>query len=174
MQKLSFLKSTYKQGILLGLGFCLYTILMWLTKLDTTYLEYGQYLDIAIILLPIFMIFWAIAQEIKKYKVTLIQRIGIAIFVSAISFLIYNPFLYVYHHYINPEWYDAVLNLNEMKLNANNVPKAEIADTLQKMKDSDIAKAPLFGLSALIPSVIILPTIIGLLSSLFIKNRRQI
>ena len=86
---------------------------MWLTKLDTTYLNIGQYFDMAIILLPISMIFWAIKQETNAYKVSIIQRIGIAIYVSAISYLIYNPYLYAYHHFINPEWYTAVLDLKE-------------------------------------------------------------
>lgn len=172
MQKYSFLKSTLTQGVFMGLGFCLYTTVMWLAKLDTTYLEYGQYLDIAIILLPIFIIFWAIRQERNWYKVTLLQRIGIAIYVSAISFLIYDPFLFVYHHYINPEWFSPVLYLNELKMVAKNVPKAEIAETLHKMKDSDIARAPLFRISALIPSVIIVPTVIGLLSLIFIRNKK--
>jgi uncharacterized membrane protein YesL len=95
-----FLKSTYKYGIFMGLSFCLYTTLMWLTKLDTTYLSVGQYLDTAIIALPIAMIFMAINHENKMYSVTILQRIGIAIFISLISFLIYDPFLYVYHHYM--------------------------------------------------------------------------
>ncbi len=156
----------------MGLSFCLYTTIMWLTKLDTTYLEFGQYLDIAIILLPIFVIFWAIKNETKKYRIKLIKRMGVAIFISAISFIIYDPFLYLYHHYINPEWYNAVLNLKLLQLSDSDKSTAEIADTLQKMKDSDIAKAPLFRLSALIPSVIVVPIIISFLSLIFIKNKK--
>ena len=97
----------------MGLAFCLYTTLMWLTKLDTTYLSIGQYFDMAIILLPIAMIFWAIKQETNSYKVLIIQRIGIAVFVGAISYLIYDPYLFVYHHYINPDWFISVLDLKE-------------------------------------------------------------
>ncbi len=174
MRKLFFLKSTYEKGIFMGWSFCFYTTIMGYTKLDTTYLEYGQYLNIAIILLPIFVIFWAIGQKVRKYRVSLFQRIGIAIFVSAISFIIYNPFLYVYHHYFNPEWYNAVLDLKEIELKSNNVPQAEIVDTLQKMKDSTTAQAPLFALSSVISFVIIVPTLIGLLSLLFVRNKRQI
>ncbi|NQX80544.1 MAG: hypothetical protein HRT66_00915, partial [Flavobacteriaceae bacterium] len=56
----STIKTSLKYGIIMGLSFCLYTILMWLTKLDSTYLNIGQYLDMLIILLPILVIFKAI------------------------------------------------------------------------------------------------------------------
>ncbi|WP_092895012.1 DUF4199 domain-containing protein [Algoriphagus aquimarinus] len=171
MNKTSFFKSTLKQGIIMGLAFCLYTTLMWLTKLDTTYLSIGQYVDMAIILLPIVMIFWAIKQETNSYQVSIIQRIGIAIFVSAISYLIYNPFLYTYHHFINPDWFGAVLNLKEVELTAVNVPQEEITATLENMKTSSVAQADLFRLSSLIPSVVVIPTLVALLSLIFIKNK---
>lgn len=170
MKKNTFFKTSFKYGVFLGLGFCLYTALSWFSKLDITYLEYGQYMDIAIILWPIFVIFWAIRQEKGKYLVTTIQRIGVAIIIRAISFIIYDPFLYVYHHYINPEWYSAVLSLNQLKMNTNAMLNSEIADALQKMKDSDIAKAALLRLSALISSVIVVPVVISFLLMIFIKN----
>ena len=126
---------------------------MWLTNLDNIYLRFGQYLDVAIILLPISVIFWAINQEIKKNNITIIQRISIAILVSLISFIIYNPFLYLYHHYINPEWFNAVLNLKELYLKSINTPLNEIQLELSRMKVSSIAKAGLFQFSSIISSV---------------------
>ncbi len=144
---------------------------MWLTKLDTTYLSIGQYVDMAIILLPIVVIFWAIKQETNSYRVSVIQRIGIAIFVSAISYLIYNPFLYTYHHFINPDWYTAVLDLKEIELTAANTPQIEITETLETMRTSSVAQAGLFRLSSLIPSVVVVPTLVALLSLIFIRNK---
>ena len=156
----------------MGLAFCLYTTLMWLTKLDTTYLNIGQYFDMAIILLPISIIFWAIKQETHSYKVSIIQRIGIAVYVSAISYLIYNPYLYTYHHFINPDWYTAVLDLKELELNAENTSQEEITKTLDSMSTSSIAQAGLFRLSSMIPSVLVVPSLVALLSLVFIRNKR--
>ncbi|MCP2025126.1 hypothetical protein L1276_000266 [Flavobacterium sp. HSC-32F16] len=173
MTKRTFLKSVFKQGIIMGLSFCLYTILMWLTKLDTTYLNIGQYLDIAIILLPLLMIFWIIKKHTASYKVTVIQRIVIAVFVGFISYLIYDPFLYIYHHYINPDWYNAVLNLKESDLIAGHTQPNKITAILKEMKTSPTAQADLFRVSAAIPSVIILPVLISLISLIFIKNKPQ-
>lgn len=173
MNNLTFTKSTLKQGIVMGLGFCLYTTIMWLTKLDSKFLNYGQYLDIAIILLPIVMIFSAIRQENKIYKITLIKRIVIAVYVGLVSFLIYDPFLYVYHHFINPEWFNSVLNLEKMKLITENIPQNQILEKLQKMKASNIARAELYRLEVFLPTVIIIPSIIAFVSLIFIKTKRD-
>jgi hypothetical protein len=168
----SFIKSTYKYGIMMGLGFCLYTTLMWLTKLDTNYLNIGQYLDMAIIALPIAVIFMAINHENKAYSVTILQRIGIAIFVGLISFLIYEPFLYAYHNYINPTWFNAVLELHENTLKASGMAAADIANQLESEKMMNAKQAGLFKLGPFIASVIVLPTVIALISLLFIRNAK--
>jgi hypothetical protein len=169
----TFLKSTYKYGITMGLGFCLYTTLMWLTKLDTNYLNIGQYLDMAIILLPVGVIFKAISQENKAYPVTIGERIGIAIFVGLISFLIYDPFLYVYHNYINPTWFNAVIDLHEKTLNASGIDAVEIAKQLDLEKANNLKQSGLFKLAPFISSVIVLPILIALISLIFIRNAKK-
>ncbi len=172
MASLSISKTTYINGLIMGLGFCLYTTLMWLTQLDSTYLYIGQYFDMAIVLLPIFIIIRAIKQERNGGNITFLKRVCVALIVGAISFMIYDPFLYVYHHYINPDWYSSVISLKEAELKATNTPTDEISKTLQQMRVSNVAQAGLFRLSALIPSVIIVPFIIALLSYIFVPNRR--
>lgn len=172
MANLSLSKTTYVNGLIMGLGFCLYTTLMWLTKLDSTYLYIGEYFDMAIILLPVFIITRAIKQERKGAGITFFKRVCVALIVAAISFVIYDPFLYVYHHYINPDWYAAVTSLKETELKAANTPAAEITKTLQEMRASNVAQSGLFRPSALIPSVIIIPFLIALLSYVFVPNKK--
>jgi hypothetical protein len=168
----NFLKTTYKYGIIMGLGFCLYTTLMWLTKLDTNYLSIGQYFDMAIIALPIAVIFKAIYEENKSYPVTIIERIGIAIFVGFISFLIYDPFLYVYHNYINPTWFNAVLDLHESTLKAAGMDAVEITKQLDAEKAINAKQTGVFKLGPFIASVLVLPTLIALISLFFIRKDR--
>jgi len=168
----TFFKSTLKQGIIMGFSFCLYTTLMWLTTLDTVYLNIGQYFDMAILILPILIILWAIKQENNLYTVTTVQKIIIAIFVGAVSYLIYDPFIYIYHNYINPDWFNSVLTLKEIDLNAVNIPHDKIVETLQKMKDSNVSQPGLFRLSTAIPSVIIIPTLIALISLIIVKRKK--
>ena len=172
MANFSLSKTTYINGLIMGMGFCLYTILMWLTRLDGIYLYIGQYLDMAIILLPVFVIIRAIKQEFAGTKITFLKRACVALIVGAISFIIYDPFLYVYHHYINPGWYNAVVALKENELKAVNTPASEINTTMQNMRTSNVAQSGMFRLSALIPSVVIIPLLIALLSYLFVRNKK--
>lgn len=53
------LRTLLTYGLLLGL----YTTLMWLTRLDTTYLAIGQYLDMAVLLLAVGCLVAAIRQQ---------------------------------------------------------------------------------------------------------------
>lgn len=163
-------KTLLKYGAAMGLGFCLYTMLMWLTRLDTTYLNIGQYLDIAILIWPIAMIFLAIRSAMSVSRVSIARRFGIAFVVGLVSFVIYAPFLYAYHNYINPTWFDAVIALQQGKMAEQNTDPVLIAEQVQKMKDIKEAQSGM--LNGLLPSVIILPAMIALISLPFIRNRR--
>jgi len=168
--KIDLIENT-KYGVFMGVGFCLYTTLMWLTNLDSSYLYIGQYFDMAIILLPLLMILLAIHQQNKLVNITILQRVLVALLIGVISYIIYNPFLYVYHNVINPDWFTSVLALKEVELNAANVSAESIAEQLQTMKNSSIANAKIFELSSLIPSAIVLPILISFVSLFLIKNK---
>jgi hypothetical protein len=162
-----------KYGVLMGLGFCLYTIVMWLTKLDSTYLNIGQYFDMAIILLPLSIISLGIYKQNKLRGATLLQRVFIAILIGMVSFIIYDPFLYFYHNVINPEWFSSVLTLKEVELTKANVSPDLIDEQLQRMKASSVANTGVFKLSSIIASVIVLPVLISFISFLFIKKQNH-
>lgn len=161
-----------KYGIFMGMGFCLYTTFMWLTKLDATYLSIGQYLDIAIILLPILMISLSIKNANASNSIKIWQRVLIAMHVGFISYIIYQPFLYVYHHFINPTWFDAVLNLKKSELEAGNFSHEEIVSRLNKIKERNLIQDKIYSISTFVASVVILPTLISLLSLLYFRSKR--
>ena len=172
-EKLNFLKRAVKYGVIMGLCFCAYTTFMWLTKLDEKHLNIGQYLDIAIIILPIIVIFKAIKNESKFSELSIVKRVLIALIVGLISTVIYSPFLYLYHNYINPEWFNAVVSLAETKLIALKTDPNIIAQKIQKMKADNLLQNSIFKLEAIIPSGIIMPIIVSLLSLIFIRNSKK-
>jgi hypothetical protein len=143
---------------------------MWLTKLDTKYLNIGEYLDMAIIILPIIVIFIAIKNEIKFSDVNFMKRIGIALIIGIVSSLIYSPFIYFYHNYINPEWFNSVLSLAETKLIEIRTEPQIIAEKIQKLKENNLSQKSMFTLGAIIPTMIIIPIIISFLSLIFIRK----
>lgn len=170
MNRAIFWKTGLTYGVIMGLGFCLYTILMWITQLDTTYLNIGHYLDMAIILWPLAAIFMGIAALIKKGKVSLLERLSLAVLVAAVSELLYSPFLYFYHNSINPSWYEAVLRLQKEKMITQHADPAKIAQSLEALKSSIDHQNHMFN--AVIPSVIVIPILMALLSLIFVRNKK--
>lgn len=99
---MSFLRTLLTYGLLLSLTLGLYTALMWLTRLDTTYLFIGQYLDILITLAPVGFIVTAIHQQRRQGQVSGLRRVALGIGVMALAEMLYRPYLYLYHTLINP------------------------------------------------------------------------
>lgn len=171
MDHKSILKIGIKYGVFLGLGFCLYTTLMWLTNLDTTYLNIGQYLDMFIILLPLLLIYVGIKKFRKQgAKLTVLNRIYLALVIGVISALIYEPFLYYYHNVINPDWFDSVLSLKQESLKDQGQSREEIDRVLTTLSEQNAARSGMF--SAFIASAIVIPFLGALLSFLFVRNKK--
>jgi hypothetical protein len=166
------LKVTVKYGIYMGLALCSYTIFMWLTRLDTAYLYIGQYLDIAILFLPLTIMLLAVRSAQAGHRISIFARFTVVIGIGLISFVIYSPFLYAYHNYINPTWFDAVLSLQEKELTAKKVEPAQISEQLRKLKEANDAQSGILG--GFVPSVIILPIFVGLMTWPFSRNRKRV
>jgi hypothetical protein len=92
-------------------------------------------------------------------------------YVGLISYIIYQPFLYAYHNFINPSWFDSVLNLKKLELEAGNFSPEEIMIALNKMKERNLQQNKTYSVSTFVPSVIILPALISLLSLIFIRKK---
>lgn len=161
-----------KYGACLGIAMCFYTVFMWLTGLDTKYLATGQYLDIAVIVLPICFTFLAILRKSKETELTILKRIRCGLIVNLTSFLIYTPFLIVYHHFINPDWLKYVLDLKEKELLAQNVVPEKITETLNKIASSSND----FNLivAGFVAGVIIFGIVFSLLTIPFIRTKARL
>ena len=136
MPRLSFLLTIFRYGLLLGGSLCLYTTLMWLTRLDTNYLAAGQYLDIAVSLLPIVLIAAAIRQLLRRAPLRWWQRLGVGVGVAVVAELLYRPYLALYHTYLNPGWFSFVLALKRTELLAAGRSAAAIAAELANSRRS--------------------------------------
>ena len=162
-----------KYGAIMGLAFCAYTLFMWLTELDTAYLRYGQYLDMVIIALPVTVIFLALNTARNQFRLKLLDRLAIAVGVGLVSYVIYHPFLYVYHEFINPDWYASVIALQRENLASTGASQEEIETTVTAMQARNAAGSGVFSLAPFIASVLVVPGLIALLSLLFIRNRKD-
>ena len=166
------MRTEVKYGIYLGIALCLYTIFMWLTKLDTTYLHIGHYFDIAVILLPLTFTFLAIRQKAREINLTFSKRILCGLIVNLLSFLIYTPFLTIYHHFINPDWLRYVLELKEKELAAQNVEP----DKIKALLNVIISASNDFNLmvSGFIVGVLIFGSVFSLLTIPIIRSKTKL
>ncbi|GAB3635250.1 hypothetical protein GCM10027422_08400 [Hymenobacter arcticus] len=164
-----FLRTLLTYGLLLGLLLGLYTTLMWLTRLDTTYLATGQYLDMAVGLLPVGFIAAAIHRQRRQSHLSGLRRVALGIGVMALAELLYRPYLYLYHTVINPSWFAAVLALKQTELLAAGRSAASIATELAHLQISHSQQTGMFHGFWL--SAMGLPVLVTLLTWPLLRNR---
>jgi hypothetical protein len=166
---MSFLRTLFTYGLLLGLLLGLYTTAMWLTRLDTTYLAYGQYLDMAVALVPVGFIVAAIHQQRRQGHLSGLRRVALAVGVMALAETLYRPYLYLYHTLINPSWFAAVLALKQAELTAAGRSATTIATELSRLQAGQAQQAGMFHGFWL--SALVLPALASLLTWPLLRNR---
>jgi len=164
-----FLRTLLIYGSLLGLLLGLYTTLMWLTRLDTTCLATGQYLDQAVVLLPVGCIVGAIHRQRRQGYLRGLRRVALGVGVMALAELLYRPYLYLYHTVINPTWFAAVLALKRTELIAAGRSAATITTELADLQASQAQQAGMFHGFWL--SALALPVLVTLLTWPLLRNR---
>ncbi len=169
MNRSPFLKNVVTHGLVLGFALCLYTTVMWLTRLDTIYLATGQYLDIAVAVLPVGVLAAAIQRQRRRAYLPLWQRVSVAIGVAVVAELLYRPYLALYHTYLNPEWFSYVLALERVELLAAGRNATTIATELAQLQATQARQAGVF--SGFWVSTLVLPTFVALLTWPLLLNR---
>jgi hypothetical protein len=137
------MKTEIKFGLILGLGICAYTTVAHLLGFYTNNILAGKYGDAAIILLPLVVLFLAIREKRNlNASLTLLQGIKTGLLVALISFPISSSFLWIYHHYINPNWFEFILDYEQNSLLRAGVSEGEIASRLDLLRagNSDFAQ----------------------------------
>lgn len=137
------MKTEIKFGLILGLGICAYTTVAHLLGFYTNNIRAGKYGDAVIILLPLVVLFLAIREERNlNASLTLFQGIKTGLLVSLISFPISAAFLWIYHHYINPNWLEFIINYERNSMVRAGISAGEISARLDQLRagNSDFAQ----------------------------------
>ncbi|GAB4475596.1 MAG: hypothetical protein OHK0057_23530 [Thermoflexibacter sp.] len=85
------------------------------------------------------------------------NRLLIATGVGLITYLIHVPYMYVYHNFINPDWFDAIVTLRKHNMEAQDIPKAQIQLKIEQMIKTNKINNKVFSMGAFLFSVIIIP-----------------
>lgn len=165
------MKTEIKYGLILGLGICAYTLLAHFLGFYTNNIGTGQYGDIAIILLPIIVFFLAIRERRnRENSLTIPQGLKTGLLVALISFPISTAFLWIYHHYINPNWLEFILAHEREVMVRAGVNAADITARLDKLRTGNSDLAQIVG--GLI-GTLILALILSLIFSLILRKKRE-
>ena len=155
------MKTELKYGLILGFGICVYTAIDHLLGFYSTNIEAGQYGDIAITLLPVVVLYFAIKEKRKALgHMTILQGLKTGELVALISFPISAIGLWIYHHYINPGWLDFIIAHERAKMENAGLAADAIATRVNALQlgNSDVAQllGGLIGtlVMAAIPSLI--------------------
>jgi hypothetical protein len=144
---------------------------MWVTGLDTTYYEIGKKIELFVSMVPVAVILYAIYTLNQQMELTVKRRIIAGLTVGLVSILISSPFIEIYHHFMNPEWFDAVLRLQEESMLSSGASEGEIAARLEQMRAGNTTLNSV--MSAYISGGIIFPAIVSLVSIPFIKSNKE-
>jgi hypothetical protein len=165
------MRTEIKYGLILGLGICAYTVLAHLLGFYTNNIQTGQYGDIAITLLPIIVLFLAIRERRNlNHSLTIGQGIKTGLQVALISFPISAVFLWIYHHYLNPNWLEFILAHERDVMLRAGINAADITTRLDKLRtgNSDLAQ-----IAGGLVGTIILALILSLIFSLILRKKRE-
>lgn len=164
-------KAVVKYGIGLGLFNIVFVLIMWLTELDTTYYEIGKKIELVISIVPIAVILYAIYEINKRVKLTLTKRLSVGVIIGLVSMIIAVPFTEIYHLYINPEWFDAVLRIQEQQMIDAGISQSEVRHTLESMEENNTALNSMIGAFAF--GGLIFPALVSMISYTFIRTNKK-
>lgn len=163
------MKTEIKFGIVFGIGICIYTILMHFLGFYTENIQAGKYSDIGILLLPIAVYFLALKEKTSRDgSLTLFTGIKSGLLIALISIPISTAFLWIYHHYINPNWLGFLLAFERNKMIREGATAQAMASRLNAIEagGSDISQI----LGGII-GTIVLGLILSIIFSLVFRRR---
>lgn len=164
-------KISGQYGVYLGLFLCAFTIFMWLTGLDTTYYEVGKTVELFVSAVPVVAILYAIYRLNRRTKLTVFKRLIAGLTVGIVSITVSAPFIEIYHLYINPEWFDAVLRVQERQMLDSGANPEEIISRLERMEANNTTINSVLGAFAF--GGILFPAVVSFLSLIIIRNKKK-
>jgi hypothetical protein len=155
-----------KWGVILGVAVCLWTLMLHVLGFYTTNIAAGLKADLVATVLPVGAIALAIRERLRAGPLSFGQVVATAVVVGLISVPITAGFLWWYHHYMNPQWVDYIIEHQRRTLGEAGASADEIEQMVMRQRASATARAQLIG--ALVGTLII-STVIGLVGALGLR-----
>ncbi len=165
----------YRYGLLCGGALSLWVLAEFALGFHTTALEIGQYSGYFAFSIPLILIFTALREQQRQSAgiLTLKSGISVGFTIAFVSSILFTIFLAVYHHYINPEWIETMVEWQRRKLILGGATDDQIEAFMDRNRQMNNAFAQ--GIMTLISNVGVGVTVtlleIPLIKYLFTKRR---
>ncbi|MBI3789714.1 MAG: DUF4199 domain-containing protein [Gemmatimonadetes bacterium] len=123
-------------GAMLGVGVCAWTMVVHLLGWYSTDIAAGKKADQTALVLPVVALFLAIRETRRRQggRLTIPQGIATGLVAGLASLPIAAPFLWAYHHWINPHWNDYLIAYERARLAANGAAPSAIAQHVEALR----------------------------------------
>lgn len=165
------MKTGVKWGIILGVAICVWTLILHVLGWYTTDIANGERADIAAIILPVTAIFLAIRERraaTPGHSLTLGEGMTTGMLTGLVSVPISAGFLWYYHHQVNPEWVQHLVDYHTATLTAAGASASVIAEKVDGLRKTGQDASQVGG--AVIGTTII-SAIISLVVSLVLRKK---
>lgn len=163
------MKTAVKWGVILGVSVCLWTLAIHYMGFYTTRIGAGQKADVIATILPIASIVLALRERRGRLGrgLRVSESLATGLVVGLVSVPITACFLWWYHHYMNPQWVDYLVQYQRETMTA----KGATADAIVKAEETQRASARDSAqlLGALIGTTVI-SLVIALITGLFFRK----
>jgi hypothetical protein len=165
------MKPALKYGIILGVAISSYILTAHLLGFYTTNMRAGAYGDIVVTLLPSAILFLAISEKRRRQgSLTMLQGISTGLLVVVISYPISAAFLWIYHHYINPNWLEYLIAFERDKMAQGGIDQGLINERVNMLRIRNDGVRPL--ISGLI-GTLLLGFVLSFIFSLILRKKRS-
>jgi hypothetical protein len=138
------MKIALKWGAILGAAVCVWTLAIHFMGFYTTNLAAGQTADIVATVLPIGAIVMALLERRRQLGRGLGMKDTLAtgVLTGVVSIPITAGFLWWYHHHMNPQWLDLLVDYQKQKMLAAGLSAdvVAMAETAQRAGGTDAAQ----------------------------------
>jgi hypothetical protein len=164
------LKTEIKFGLILGLGICAYTMVAHVFGFYRDNIRAGKYGDMAVILLPIAVLFLALREKRSRSgSLSIFAGVRTGLAVAFLSFPISAAFLWIYHHYINPGWLEFIIAYEREAMIRAGAGASDVGMRVDQMRQGNSDFAQLVGG---VIGTMVLSLILSLIFSLILRKKR--
>lgn len=156
-------------GLILGVAVCLWTLALHVLGFYTVNPGAGQRADVLATALPVVAVVGAFRERLKRAaRISFGEAISIGFVLGLTSACITVPFLWFYHHYVNPQWLELLISWSRERLNATGASPAEMEQALSRLQASGTDRSQV--ISGFVGSIVI-AIVIAILATIVLRIR---